>query len=172
MVNPAKVETVQKLREKFSRAKVLILTDFRGLTVEEMSELREELRKKNVEYRVVKNLLAKRALSENNQNTMDELLVGPTAIAFGYDDPVEPVKILVEFQKKQEKLRLKGGMMGDEMLDLNKLEEIAKLPTIKELHSRIIGSLQSPVFQLTWGLKSAILSLLLVIKAVGEKRNA
>ena len=125
MVHPTKVETVQKLKEKFSKAKILVLTDFRGLTVEEISELRRELRKKNVEYRVVKNLLAKRALRENKQNPMEELFVGPTAIAFGYDDPVEPVKVLIEFQKKQEKLQLKGGMMGKELLDLKKLQEIA-----------------------------------------------
>jgi large subunit ribosomal protein L10 len=171
MVKPEKVEAVQNLKEKIGKAKIFVLTDFRGLTVEDMSELRQKLREKKVEYRVVKNLMAKRALMESELDTLDELLIGPTAIAFGYEDPVESVKVLVDFQKKQEKLQLKGGLMSGSRLDISQIKALASMPSQMELYAKMLGSLQAPISQLVWALKSATSQVVWALKAVGEKQQ-
>jgi large subunit ribosomal protein L10 len=172
MVKPVKVEAVQSLKEKFEKANIFVLTDFRGLTVQEISDLRGELRPKSVEYRVVKNRLAKIALAESGSESVDDLMVGPTAVAFGYEDPVECVKVLVDFQKKQEKLQLKGGIMSGTRLDPAKLQELAKMPSQGELYARMIGSIQSPLMKTVWGLKSASTQLVWAIKAVADKKES
>ncbi len=171
MLKADKVELLKNLREKISKARVLVLTDFRGLTMEQLNDLRQMLYDKNVEFRVVKNRITKRALKEEEQDTLDELLVGPTGIAFGYDDPVEPIKLLVEFRKNQEILQLKGGLMEGTKLDVAKLEQIAKLPTINEMYGRIVGSLKSPLLNVVWRLKSATGKLAWALKAVAETKQ-
>ncbi len=171
MLRSEKVQVVKDLKEKFKTAEIFVLTDFRGLTVEEMNTLRRDLREKNVEFRVVKNLLAKRALDENDQGELDDLLVGPTAVAFGYEDPVESVKVLVNFQKEQEKLQLKGGMMEGNVLDVAMLKELAQMPTLDELYARMLGSVQSPINKMVMALNNAASELVWVIKSVADQKS-
>jgi large subunit ribosomal protein L10 len=147
-----------------------VLTDYCGLTVEEITELRRELRSKNVEYRVVKNRLTKLALSEMEGESVDDLLKGPVAIAFGYEDPVECVKTLVTYQKKQEKLQIKGAVMSGERLDVAALQELATMPSQQELYAKILGSLQSPLMKMVWGLKSASTQLVWAMKGIADKK--
>ena len=147
MVKPVKVEAVKQLKEKFQNANIFVLTDYRGLNVEKITDLRSKLRENSVEYRVVKNRLAKIALAEMETDTesVDDLLAGPTAVAFGYDDPVECVKTLVAFQKEDEKLQLKGAVMSGERLDADALHKLATMPSQQELYAKMLGSLQSPL---------------------------
>lgn len=171
MVKPEKVTAVQNLKDKLGKAEIVVVTDYCGLTVEDLFTLRSELRAKNVEYRVVKNLIARRALEEREEDTLDEFLVGPTAIAFGYEDPVETVKILVDFQKKQEKLKLKGGLMSGRRLTIAQLQTLSKMPSQKELYAKMAGSLKSPINKLVFALKSATSQLVWGLQAVAKTKE-
>ena len=172
MVKPEKVTAVQSLKDKLDKAKIVVVTDYCGLTVDDLFTLRTELRAKKVEYRVVKNLLARRALMERDEDTLDELLVGPTAIAFGYEDPVETVKTLVDFQKKKEKLKLKGGLMSGKRLTLVQLQALSKMPSQRELYARMAGSLKSPINKLVMSLKSATSKLVWGLQAVAKTKES
>lgn len=171
MVKPAKIEQVQSLKDKFSSAKICVLTEYRGMTVGEMQALRRQLREKNVEFRVVKNLLARRALAELGQDTLDDWLRGQIAIAFGYSDPIDSVKTLVSFQKGQEKLKVKGAILQGKRLDLPKIEELARMPTMTELYGNLVGSLKAPVTRLIWVLKGTTVKLIQVLSAISKERS-
>ena len=108
-----KIDAVADMKERLARTKSLIITDYRGLTVGEMTDLRNRLRKEGVEYKIVKNRLAKIALKESGLNTMDALLKGTTALAFGVKDPVGPAKVLTAYAKENEKLKVLGGLMDN-----------------------------------------------------------
>ncbi|MBI4733659.1 MAG: 50S ribosomal protein L10, partial [Rubrobacteridae bacterium] len=111
MARPEKVASVEEIKDKMSRAKSVILTDYRGLSFEQISELRNKLRPLNVEYKVFKNTLAKIAIKELNLEELDQHFVGPTAMAISYDDPVAPAKPLADFAKATKLLELKAGVV-------------------------------------------------------------
>lgn len=170
MPKPYKVTTVATVKEKVSRAKSLVVTDYRGLTVAEVTDLRNRLRKEGVEYKVVKNRLAKIALREAGLNTMDEYLKGTTAIAMGMKDPVSPAKVLVNYAKDNAKLKVVAGLMDNRVLDLNAITELSKLPSREVLLSRMLGSLSSPVQKLAFGLHQTVAKVVYALDAVARKK--
>src|SRR5699024_11416384 len=107
----AKKQVVKEITEKFNESQSSVLVDYRGLDVAEITALRKELRDNNVDYKVYKNTLARRAVADTDLSDLEETLVGPTAIAFGKDDVIAPAKILHEFSKKHEALEIKGGVI-------------------------------------------------------------
>ncbi len=145
-----KPEIVEQVSDMLSRSEVVVATDYRGLTVAQITELRRRLRKQGIEYHVVKNTLAGFAANKVGKSDLTQLLEGPTAIAFGYNDPVQAPKILLEFQKTADDipLSIKGGLLGDRFLSAKDVVALAKLPPKEELISKIIGTMQSPIYGL------------------------
>ncbi len=170
MPKPKKVETVASVRAKLASAKSIVVTDYRGLTVAEMTDLRNKLRAENVEYRIIKNRLAKLALKESGMDTLDEYLKGTTAIAFGLKDPVSPAKVLAEFAKTNEKLKLIGGLMDGARLDKSGIESLSKLPSRDVLLSRMLGSLTSPIQKLAYGLHQTVAKVVYAFDAVARMK--
>lgn len=170
MPKPQKIEAVKTLREKLERAKCIIVTEYQGLTVAEMTDLRSRLRKEQVEYKVVKNRLAKIALREAGLDSMDEFLKGMKALAMGMADPVAPAKVLVPYAKDHEKLKIVAGLMDNRRLTAEQIEELSKLPTRDVLLGRMLGSLTSPVQRLAFALNQTVAKLVYAIDAVARKK--
>lgn len=172
MVKQSKIDAVEALVEKLKKAKSVVVTDYRGLTVADVTELRSKLRAENIEYRVAKNRLCKIALEKAGCDSLDEVLTGPTAIAFGYDDPVPAARVIYEFAKDNESLKPKGGLLNGERIDLTTLEKLSKLPSREELLQRLLGSLQSPATKTAQALNAVGSNLVFALKALEEKKRA
>lgn len=165
-----KVDAVESVKERLTRTKSLVVTDYRGLTVSEMTDLRNRLRKEGVEYKIVKNRLAKIALKESGMNTMDEYLKGMTALAFGVKDPVSPAKVLTAYAKENEKLKVLAGLMDNALLNTAALQELARTPSREVLLGRLVGSLASPVQKLAFGLHQTAAKIVFALDAVARKK--
>ena len=140
-----KKTVVAGIKEKFEKAQTVVLVDYRGLTVAEDTELRNQLRKAGVEYAVLKNTMISRAIEGMNVDEMHASLEGPTAVAFGYEDMIAPAKILSEFAKKSKKLTIKCGVCDGAYLNADGVEALASLPSKEVLIAKIIGSMMSSV---------------------------
>lgn len=146
----AKAAQVVEVKEKIEKAVSVVLFDYRGLTVAEATELRAQMRKANVEYVVLKNHIVKRACEAANVDSkIEEMLHGPSAFAFGYEDAVTPAKILKTFADKAKKCELKGGIVEGELVDAKTIKAIADLPSREVLIARLLGSMMSPIQGLT-----------------------
>ena len=141
----SKKAVVASIKEKFDRAQTVVLVDYRGLTVAEDTELRNQLRKAGVEYAVLKNTMISRAIEGMNVDEMHASLEGPTAVAFGYEDMIAPAKILSEFAKKSKKLTIKCGVCDGAYLNAEGVEALASLPSKEVLIAKIMGSMMSSV---------------------------
>lgn len=172
MVKQIKKDAVESLTTKFKKAKSVVMTDYRGMTVAEMTNLRRVLRAEHIEYRIAKNRLVRIAIKEAGSEAADEYLTGPTAIAFGYEDPVVPARIISEFAKTSEKLRFKGGLLEGKKISLATIEKLAKLPSKEQLLGRLLGSLQGPACKLAMGLNQAASKIVYALKAIEEQKKA
>jgi len=140
-----KKEVVKEIQEKFANAKSVVLSDYRGLNVAETTELREKFREAGVEYKVYKNNLVKLAVKGTDFEGITADLTGPNAIAFGYEDPVVPAKVIKDFAKEHENLSLKTGIIEGEYFGSEKMLKIAEIPSKDELIVRFLSSIKSPV---------------------------
>ena len=152
----SKVEAVQALTAKLKDAKAMVFVDYRGISVNEDTELRKQARESGVEYFVAKNRLMKIALKSVGIDTnFDDLLEGTTSFAVGYEDGVAPSKLVFDFGKKlKDKLIIKGGMLSGDRVDTKTVEALAKLPSREELLGQIAYGLLSPVRMLAVGLSN------------------
>jgi large subunit ribosomal protein L10 len=157
-IRERKEREVAEIVQRFTDSKSTILTDYRGLTVAEVTELRKKLREAGVEYKVLKNTFVRRAMTEINLSDLDEFLVGPTAIAFSNEDLVAPAKIIAEFAKKHKALEIKAGVLEGQLLGLAQVKELADLPSREGLLSMLLSVLQAPMRNMAC-----------VVKAVAEK---
>lgn len=133
-----KAEIIQTLQEKANKANIALVTDFRGLKVETMEELRGKLREKNIDFQVVKNTLAKIALKDSAHETITDHFKDCCAIAFGYDDPVVAAKVLTEFAKKNKTFQIRFGSYQGQVLDADKINELSQLPGREELIAKFL----------------------------------
>lgn len=141
-----KAAKVAEVKEKIEKAQSVIMFDYRGLTVEEVTALRSEMRKNNVEYVVLKNSIVERAMEAAGIDTsVNEMLKGPSAFAFGYEDPVAPARILRDFMKKTKKCEFKGGVINGAVSDVAAVTTLADLPSKEQLIARLLGSMMSPI---------------------------
>ena len=140
-----KKTVVAGIKEKFEKAQTVVLVDYRGLTVAQDTELRNQLRKAGVEYAVLKNTMISRAIEGMNVDEMHASLEGPTAVALGYEDMIAPAKILSEFAKKSKKLTIKCGVCDGAYLNADGVEALASLPSKEVLIAKIMGSMMSSV---------------------------
>lgn len=173
MQRSEKEKIVDDIRDKVSRANGMYFTDFTGITVQQVNELRRELYKAGIEYHVVKNTLVKKALeSLSGYEKLYNKLVGPTAIAFGYDDPIIAAKILKKFSEKYNILKVKACVIEKEIYDGIELEKIATMPSRPELIASIIGGIQAPISGLVGAINAVMRDLVNVIDAIEKKKAA
>jgi len=141
-----KEQIVKNLEDKLSRMKSLIFSDYFGLTVKEMEELRKNLREKGGEYFVVPKTLLGLALKNTGMKDIDiKSIEGGMAVAFGFEDEIAPAKVLAEFSKKHEALKINGGILENAFIPKEKVLELAKLPTKIELIAKVVGSIKAPL---------------------------
>ena len=172
MPTQAKIEQVARLKEKFAQASSLVLADYRGLTANEMVELRERFTKQGLEFRVVKDTLARIAAQQAGLNGLAELFAGPVGVAIGYDDPVLAFKLSEECRKAYTpNYTLKGGVFQGEVVREEEIERYAKLPSREELLAKLAMLLQSPMRALAVVLNAKIRELAVVLNEVRIKRE-
>jgi large subunit ribosomal protein L10 len=168
-----KAEQVDLLTEKLKKAKVAVLTDYRGLTVSQIQDLRGKLRGGDVEYRVVKNTLARRAAEAAGVKALESELEGPVAIAFGYDELSTPAKLLNEWVRATRlKLDIKGGLVEGRVFSPDQVKQLADLPSRETLIAQLLGTLQSPVAQLVGIMETPVQQLIGVLNAYKTKLEA
>jgi large subunit ribosomal protein L10 len=168
-----KAEQVDLIAEKLKRAKVAVLTDYRGLTVPQIQDLRTKLRGGDVEYRVVKNTLARRAAESAGVPALESVLKGPIAIAFGYDDLGAPAKLISEFVRSTRlKLEVVGGLVEGRVFTPDQVKQLADLPSRESLIAQLLGTLQSPVSQLVGIMQTPAQQLVGALNAYKEKLEA
>ena len=141
----AKEQLVQEIAGKLSKAKTTIITDYRGLSVAEITELRKQLREAGVEYKVFKNTMTRRAAAQAEIEGLNDLLTGPNALAFGFEDVVIPAKVLYTFARTHKALELKGGVVEGRVVNAQAVENLASLPSREGLLSMLLSVLQAPM---------------------------
>jgi large subunit ribosomal protein L10 len=172
MVAVNKVELVRDLSEKLKQSQSLVLADFKGLNMVDMTALRTELRQHSVQMRVLKNRLLKRALAQAGCDSLDEILVGNTAASFGVEDPVAPARILVEYAKKNPKVVVKGGLLEGKRLDKAGVERLARMPGRKELLAIMAGDLKQPAVKVAVAFQAGLLKVAYAMQALARKQQA
>ena len=164
-----KKEAIDKLHEKFARAKTAVITGYSGINVEQITELRSKLRKAQVEYRVVKNTLARKAAEGTGLEPLKDHFIGPVGIALGYDDVVAPAKVLYDFNKTQAKLELRIGVLDGKLLKQADIKALASLPSLNALRGMIVGLLQAPASRIVGVLAAPGGQIARVMKAKADK---
>jgi large subunit ribosomal protein L10 len=171
MARPEKEAQVSLLAAKLQSAKAAVLTDYRGLDVSQMQQLRASLRAQKVEYRVVKNTLARRAAADaGHPDQLQELLVGPVAIAFGYEELGTPVRLINDFVRQTRlPLELKGGLVDGRVMGANEVRQIGDLPSREVLLAQLLGTLQTPIGLLASAIQAPVRELVGLLEAYREK---
>jgi large subunit ribosomal protein L10 len=164
-----KQELVKNYVEEFSRSQAAILTDYRGLSVAEINRLRNKMREAGSGYHVVKNRLVKLALREAGLPVPEELLQGPTAIGYCYEDVIAPAKVLTEYTKESKMLTIKGGILGDRVIDVEAISSLADLPPRDVLLAQLLSGVQSPMAGLVNVLSGTLRGLVTVLKARADQ---
>ena len=149
-----KKATVAQIKEKLTTAQSVVLVDYRGLNVAEVTELRKQFRAAGVEYAVLKNSLVGIAAKEAGIEGLDSILEGPTALAFGMTDAVAPAKIIAEFAKKNDKLKVKAGILDGAILDVAGVEKLSAIPSREVLIAKVMGSMMSAVSKFVYVLEA------------------
>lgn len=167
----AKAENVEEIKEKISKAQAVVLVDYRGLNVEQLTELRSNYRKAGVEYKVYKNTMMRFAFKDSGLEEFNEFLKGPNAIAFGYNDPVQAAKITAEFAKANEKLEIKAGIVDGKIIDVNGVKSLAELPPREVLIAQVLGGFNAPIQGFANVLQGTIRSLAIVLNGIAEKQQ-
>jgi large subunit ribosomal protein L10 len=173
MPKPVKIDSVKEIKENLENVGMVVMTDYRGLTVKEVSELRKKLRACQTEYKVYKNTLINIAYENKpNQSEISPMLIGPTAVAYTNADPVEMAKVLVDFAKAHDKMQIKGGIFASNVIDLAKITFLTKLPTKQVLLAKLAGTLQAPITCLVYGLSALPKKLVYALDAVRQQKAA
>lgn len=166
-----KKQIVDELHNKFADAAIVILTDYKGLDVAAMNQLRRKLREAQVEYQVVKNTLMVRASDQTGVALIKDSFKGPNAIALGYADPVAPAKVLTDFAKENGKLEIKIGVMKNKVLSLDSIKALSTLPSREQLLSMVLSAMNGVPTALVRALNDVPCRMLNVLNAIKEKKE-
>ena len=167
-----KKEIVKELNERFSKAAVVIVTDYKGLDVAAINDLRRRLRKEEVEYQVVKNSLMVRASQETDVALIKETFKGPSAVALSYSDPVAPAKVLTEFAKDHDVFEIKVGVMDGKILELNEIKALSALPSREVLLGTFVSVLNNVPTDFVRTIAEIPRQLLNVLQAIKDQKEA
>ena len=143
-----KQEKVNELAQEIKEAKVVLLTDYRGITVTDVTKLRKDLREADAEYKVIKNNIIKRALDANGESALDEALEGPVALVMSTEDYLEPSKVIYNFTKDHDFYKIKGGIVEGKVMTAEEIITLAKLPSRQELLAKLAGALLGNITKL------------------------
>jgi len=166
-----KAESIEALKGVFASSGAVVVTHYLGLTVAEMTDLRERLRKEGAKIKVVKNRLAQKALDGSAGDAGQELFKGPVAIAYGVD-PVLAAKVVTQYAKDNEKFTVIGGLLGDQVLSKEAVKSLAALPSLDQIRSQLIGLLQAPATKVAGVLQAPAAQLARVFNAYATKDAA
>jgi large subunit ribosomal protein L10 len=166
-----KSKVVSELQGKFQKAKGVVLTDYRGLNVEEITGLRNSLRSAALEYKVVKNTLAKIAAEGTPVSIARDNFTGPVGIAIGYDDPVLLVKKILEYNKANEKLQIKSGVIEGGVYSIDALKKISELPPREVQLSMLAGAMQAPASKFARLLNATLARFAYAMEALKQKKS-
>lgn len=171
MVRPDKVELVSEVSRSLRDSQSVLLADFKGMTVAQMTDLRVKMRSESIPVQVVKNRLLKLALSEAECDNLDDFLVGNTAVFYGMTDAVAPAKILAECAKKNDKLVIKGGLLEGKRLDAAGVDALSKMPGRQELLTIMAIELKQPAVKLATVMNQSLLKVAYAMNALAEKKE-
>ena len=171
MQKQEKTKIITTIKEKLDKSTVVILTDYKGLKMSQMTALRKSLRPLDAEFKVFKNTLINLAVKEKSVDGFSKLLTGSTAVLFGYKDQVMPAKTLAKFISENEKLSIKGGILDGGFVDAAMLKNLAKLPSREVLLSKMMASMQAPLRNFVGDLQGIIRKFVYAVNAVKEKRE-
>jgi large subunit ribosomal protein L10 len=171
MERAQKIEAVAELSERVAKAPLAIVTQYRGLNVAQMTDLRTRLRKIDGEYLVAKNSLLRIAIAESSWARLEPLLTGPNAIAFAYSEAIAVAKIVRDFAKEHEALAIKGGILDGEILDAQQIERLATMPGRNELRAQLLAVLSAPATNLVRVLQAPARQLVQVLEARRQQQE-
>jgi len=172
VIRAEKEEKISILRKSLESAKSLVLVDFKGMNVEKANILRTTAKDSNIIYLVVKNTLLGKAIENTRYEGLKKFLDGPTAVAFSEEDSVLPAKVINEFSKKNEILKIKGGFLDKDVLDVPEIVELSKLPSRDILVSKVIYSFSIPLVNLINVLSNPIKDLIVVLKLLEKEKDS
>ncbi|WDN89297.1 large subunit ribosomal protein L10 [Desulfosarcina sp. BuS5] len=167
-----KKQIVQDLHEKFLKFQVVILTDYKGLDVTKLNTLRRQLREVDSEYRVVKNSLLVRACENTEVELIKDSFTGPSAIAYSYNDPVAPAKVLAAFIKEHTELEIKNGVLNGKVLDLNAIKALSDLPSREVLLGMLLSAANGVPTAFVRALNDVPIKMLNVLQAIKDQKEA
>ena len=167
-----KSEKISQMKEKIEKAKVAIVTDYKGLSVEEITKLRRLIQKEDADYMVTKNTLAKIAIKGTEYEVLADSLTGPVAIAFGFDDQVAPAKVLAKFMKETKKGEILAAAMDGKLLSASEAKALATLPSKQEIYAKMLGCINSPASGIANSINAVMSSLTRAMAAVRDQKTA
>lgn len=167
-----KSEKIDEIKSKIEKAQVAIITDYKGMTVEEITNLRRDIQKDGGDYMVTKNTLAKIAVKGTEYEALTEKLTGPVALAFGFEDPVAPAKAVKAFIEKAKKGEILGAVLDGKLLSVEETKALANLPSKEELFAKMLGSINSPASGIVGCISGVMASLTRAIAAVRDQKAA
>ena len=168
---PQKIKKVDEIKEKVKQSQILILTDYRGMTVKQITDLRRELRKEDAEFVVLKNTLTSIAIKDLGIESLQKFFEGPLAVVFGYKDAVMPTKILTKFHADNEKPKIKAGLLAEKLLEDNDIAALSKLPSRKELIATVVARIKGPLYGLANVLSGVPRKLVYALEAIKNKKS-
>ncbi len=167
----AKKENVQEIKANIDRSQAMVLVDYRGLNVSELTELREKYREAGVEYKVYKNTMMRFAFKEAGLEDFNEYLTGPNAVAFGIEDPVAVAKITSDFAKDHENLEIKAGVVDGKVIGVEEVKSLASLPSKEELLGQVVRGLNSPIQGFANVLSGNLRGLVTALAAIRDQKQ-
>jgi large subunit ribosomal protein L10 len=167
-----KEDKIVALKEKLKKARVAILTEYKGYSVDEIQRLRRSLQKDGGDYMVTKNTLAKIAVKGTEFEVLTDAFKGPVAMAFGFEDQVSPAKVLAKFIKESQKGAIVGGALDGKLLSAQDAEALAKLPSKEELYAKMLGCINSPASGIVGSVNAVMASLTRAVAAVRDQKAA
>lgn len=165
-----KQQVVEEIRQQLEQSMLVVFADYRGLKVDEMTELRNKLRIPGVEVKVLKNTMLRFALEKNGNKDMADLINGPNAAIFSQDDPVAPAKILFEFAKTHKNLEIKTGLLEGQVISPEKIKNLADLPSREVLVATVLGTMQAPITSFVRVLNANLTGLVRALDQVREQK--
>ncbi len=169
-IHQYKIDAVDEIKEAFKEVKDYIFTDFRGLTVSQITELRNKLREQNAEYHVIKNRKVKLAFRQMEFPDVAPMLVGPTALALSFDESGPVAKTIIDFGKETS-VNVKGAIINGQVFDSGQVDSYSKLPTRDELIAKLMGTMKAPLQNLVYALNGVPQKLVRVLQAVADKKK-
>ena len=167
-----KQKITEDLHERFSKSAIVVVTDYKGLDVSAMNDLRRKLREEDIEFQVAKNTLLMRAAKDTEVALIEDYFKGPSAVALSYTDPVAPAKILAQFAKDNQKLEIKGGVLKNKVLDVDAIKALAKLPSREVLLGQLLSVLNEVPTSFVRTIAEIPRSLLNVLTAIRDQKEA